>query len=544
MRKNKAGLLITVAGILFCWPIVSMAKQGQPILEKIGVTRGICIVLGDNKCELALELARNSELLIYVQLRRAKDVEKARRIVDEAGFYGTRIFVEKGPLSELHIGDNLADAVIAVGRAPKAEVLRVLRPKGKALLGREVLVKPVPEGVDDWSHPYHGPDNNPQSEDTVIRAPYLTHFMSEPRYAPMPQVAVASAGRAFKAFGHVAFKTREEPFLNKLVAFNGYNGTMLWQRDLAEGVMIHRNTMIATPTILYVGDDKSCKLIDTATGRLKDEIVPPVEKAGGTFWKWMALEDGVLYALMGEQEQRDPTMRWHREAHGWPWNPISKGFNQPDGIKDGEKAYVTHPWGFGRNVLAIGLKTKKVLWSYREDEPVDSRAMCMKNGRIFIFRFGAYLTCLNAKTGEVLWRKTPDNALELFKSLGTYLNRQDWRTNWRTTNYLQCSDKALYFAGPQIGKLLAVSTEDGNILWENSYSNFQLVLREDGLYGISGQIDKHPSKMFDPLTGRVLAEISSVGVMVVGFIGEMRSLISNGSWIRTQYRLFVFSYRP
>ncbi len=509
MRKKKAGLLMTIAGIVFCWPLVSMAKQGQPILDKIGVTRGICIVLGDNKCELALELARNSELLIYVQLRRAKDVEKARRIVDEAGFYGTHIFVEKGPLSKLHIGDNLADAVVAVGRAPKAEVLRVLRPKGKALLGREVLVKPVPEGVDDWSHPYHGPDNNPQSEDTVILAPYLTHFMSEPRYAPMPQVAVASAGRAFKAFGHVAFKTREEPFLNKLVAFNGYNGTMLWQRDLAEGVMIHRNTMIATPTTLYVGDDKSCKLIDTATGQLKDEIVPPVEKAGGTFWKWMALEDGMLYALMGEQEQRDPTMRWRREAHGWPWNPISKGFNQPDGIKDGEKAYVTHPWGFGRNVLAIDLKTKKVLWSYREDEPVDSRAMCMKNGRIFIFRFGAYLTCLDAKTGEVLWRKTPDNASELFKSLGTYLNRQDWRTNWRTTNYLQCSDKALYFAGPQIGKLLAVSTEDGSILWENSYSNFQLVLREDGLYGISGQIDKHPSKMFDPLTGRVLAEIST-----------------------------------
>jgi len=486
-----------------------MAKQGQPILDKIGVTRGICVVLGDNKCELALELARDSELLIYVQLRRAKDVEKARRMVDEAGFYGTRIFVEKGPLSKLHIADNLADAVIAVGRAPKAEVLRVLRPKGKALLGSEVLVKPVPEGIDDWSHPYHGPDNNPQSEDTVIRAPYLTHFMSEPRYAPMPQVAVASAGRAFKAFGHVAFKTREEPFLNKLVAFNGYNGTMLWQRDLAEGVMIHRNTMIATPTTLYVGDDKSCKLIDTVTGQLKDEIVPPVEKAGGTFWKWMALEDGVLYALMGEQEQRDPTMRWRRELHGWPWNPISKGFNQPDGIKDGEKAYVTHPWGFGRNVLAIDLKTKKVLWGYREDEPVDSRAMCMKNGRIFIFRFGAYLTCLNAKTGKVIWRKTPDNAPELFKSLGTYLNRQDWRTNWRTTNYLQCSDKALYFAGPQIGKLLAVSTEDGHILWENSYSNFQLVLREDGLYGISGQIDKHPSKMFDPLTGRVLAEIST-----------------------------------
>jgi len=176
MRKIKAGLLITVAGILFCWPFVSMAKKNQTILEKIGITRGICIVLGDNKCELALELARDSEMLIYVQLRRAKDLENARRIVDDAGFYGTRIFVEKGPLSKLYIADNLADAVIAVRNVPKAEVLRVLRPEGKALLGSKVLVKPFPEGVDDWSHPYHGPDNNPQSEDTVIRAPYLTQW--------------------------------------------------------------------------------------------------------------------------------------------------------------------------------------------------------------------------------------------------------------------------------------------------------------------------------------------------------------------------------
>ena len=67
--------------------------------------------------------------------------------------------------------------------------------------------------------------------------------------------------------------------------------------------MIHRNTMIATPAELYIGDDKSCKVIDAATGKLLDEIVPPRGPAGGTFWKWMALEDGVLYAMMGEQEQ-------------------------------------------------------------------------------------------------------------------------------------------------------------------------------------------------------------------------------------------------
>ncbi|UCG47059.1 MAG: PQQ-binding-like beta-propeller repeat protein, partial [Phycisphaerales bacterium] len=490
-----------LSGVAACVLICQVAAFGaaESVLEKIGVKKGICVVAGDAGCEVALGLAKGSELLLYVQLAEGGQVEAARKAADGAGLYGTRIFVYKGDLGRLQLADNVADAVVAAGGGAgisEAEALRVLRPGGKALLGRKIVVKEFPAGVDDWSHPYHGPDNNPQSKDTVARAPYLTQFMAEPRYAPVPQVAVASAGRVFKAFGHVAFKRREEPYLNKLVAFNGYNGTILWQRDLAEGVMIHRNTMIATPEVLYVGDDKSCKVIDTATGRLLDEIVVPKERAGGTFWKWMAMEDGVLYAMMGEQEQRDETKRWNREAHGWPWAPISEGFNQPE-----------QPWGYGRNVVAIDPKTKEVLWSYREDEPIDGRAICMKNGRIYAFRFGGYLVCLNAKDGDVVWRKTPENARELFKSLGGYQNRQDWRTNWRTTCYLKCNDEALYFAGPQVGKLLVVSAKDGRILWENGYSNFQLVLRGEELYGLSGQIDKHPSVKFAALTGTVLAEI-------------------------------------
>ncbi|MDP2898267.1 MAG: PQQ-binding-like beta-propeller repeat protein [bacterium] len=475
------------------------AETADAILRKIDVSRGLCVVLGDTSCAVPIALAQKSELLIYVQLPEAEEMDAARRRADAARLYGTRIYIEKGTLKRLYLGDNLADAVVVLDEGaapPEAEVLRVLRPQGKALLGQKVLAKPFPAGVDDWSHPYHGPDNNPQSGDDVARGPYLTQFLGEPRYGPLPQVAVASAGRAFKAFGHIAFKVREEPLLNTLMAFNGYNGTILWQRPLSPEFMIHRNTFIATPSVVYVGDDASCKVIDAATGELKDEIVPPADIAGGTFWKWMALEDGVLYALVGEQEQKDPIVRQRREGHGWPWDPLSKGFNQPE-----------NPWGFGKNLLAIDPKTKEILWSHHEDEPMDSRALCMKAGRIFIFRFGSYMAGLNARTGAVLWRKTKENAPEIFGSLGRYLNRQDWRTNWRTTAYLKCSDKAVYFSGPPISKLLAVSAQDGGILWEYPYDNFQLVLRDDGLYGISGQIDNAPSMKFDPLTGKVLAEI-------------------------------------
>ena len=34
--------------------------------------------------------------------------------------------------------------------------------------------------------------------------------------------------------------------------------------------MIHRNTMIATPEILYLADHKSCKLMVPSTGKIGD----------------------------------------------------------------------------------------------------------------------------------------------------------------------------------------------------------------------------------------------------------------------------------
>ena len=499
-----------------CASLVTTAVGGEQALPQPGIDRGLCVLLGDSAAERAIELARHSELLIYIQSPHAEEVDRLRRAVAAAGFYGTRIFVEQGDLRRLHLADNLADTLIVTGPAadiPESEVLRVLRPQGKAIRGGQELVKPEPDGSDDWSHPYHGPDNNPQSRDRLARGPYLTQFLADPRYAPLPQVAVAAGGRVFKVFGHIAFKEREEPWLDTLAAFNGYNGTLLWRRPIPAALMVHRNTLIATPTTVYFGDDQSCKVIDAATGEIRDEIAPPADVAGGTFWKWMALEDGVLYALIGEQEQRDPVIRLKSTNHGWPWDPLSPGYNRPE-----------FTWGFGRTLLAIDPVTKQILWRYSESEPIDSRALCMSHGRIFAFRAGAYLTCLSAKTGEPVWRKTPQNDGPLFETLGGSLNRQDWRTNWRTTAYLKCSDQALYFAGPQVSKLVAVAAVDGRVLWQHPYSNYQLVLRDDGLYALSGEVgtevgmntgfrfnrDFQPeaSRKFNPLTGEILAEFA------------------------------------
>lgn len=468
--------------------VVSQARQAGGVLVSVG-----------NDPAVSIEMARRTSCLVFQQVTDPGALAAVRTAVDEAGLYGKRVFVGFGDPTRVHLADNIADALVAaegMSALSTQEALRVVRPEGSAWIGSREWVKPALAGVDDWSHPYHGPDNNPASSDQVARGPYLTQFLAEPRYAPLPQLAVASAGRVFKLFGHIAFKEREEPWLNTMAAFNGYNGALLWRRPIAESLMVHRNVLAATPDRLYFADDRSCQVLDPATGDLLDQIIPPEAVVRDTFWKWLALEDGVLFALIGEQEKRDPVIRLRRNLHGWPWDPLSPGYNASE-----------FTWGFGRTVVAIDVKSKQLLWHHREEAAIDSRAMCMRNGRLFIFRFGAYLACLDTQTGRPLWRATPETAPEVFAVLGDYSNRQDWRTNWRSAAYVKCSEDALYFSGPQIGRLAALSAEDGHVLWSHPYDNYQLVLLEDGLYGLSGQIDQEVSRKFDPLTGEVLAEI-------------------------------------
>jgi outer membrane protein assembly factor BamB len=465
--------------------------EARAMLEQIGASRGICVVLGDSAA--ALELARSSEFLVYVQTPDSKQVEQTRQAAAAAGLLGTRLFVLEGPWSRLHLADNLADAVIVRGEAAEKtardDLLRVLRPEGKLLGIGAVVVKPFPKGIDEWSHPYHGPDNNPQSRDLLARAPYLTHFTAEPWYSPMPLVTVASGGRLFKAFGHIAVKEREWPWLNSLIAQDAFNGTILWKRPLSEGFMIHRNTLIATPTTLYLGDNRSCKLIDAATGQVRDEIVVPQGLGDGPAWKWMALVDGTLYALVGKEEEPDPTVRGGRLARGWPWGgtALGQGYNS--------KVY---PWGFGNTLLAIDPATKKILWNHSEKEPLDSRGTCLSGQRLYYYSHGKFLAALDIRSGKLLW-KTSDP--ELLKAIGEHRFAQNPREGFSSTAYVKASEQAIYFAGPTRTNLVAVSAQDGKLLWQAAdRGNSQLVLRPEGLYAMS----PGNSTRFDFLTGKEL----------------------------------------
>jgi len=457
---------------------------------------GLSVVIAPQPAADAVKLARDTPRIVYVPLADAQAVAATRREVEQAGLLGTRVYVEQADLRRLPLADNLVNDVRVdremAGQVERADLLRVTRPLGTVDLGGERLTKPWPDGADDWSHPYYAPDNNPQSRDRLARGPYLTQFLAEPWYCPMPEVTVAARGRVYKAFGHIAYKEREWPWLNMLVALDGFNGGLLWKRPLEPNFMIHRNTLIAAGDLLYLGDNRSCKVIDGATGADRGEIVAP-PGAAGPCWKWMALVDGVLYALLGDVEPPDDGRRDARKPAGWPWKPMSAGYDSEN-----------YRWGFGRTLAAIDPVSRRVIWQTAVEQDIDGRAVCLRGGRIYAYAHPHWLACFDARTGQSVWR---NDSAELLDAIGPHDRAQIYTKGFSSSAYLKCSAEALFFAGPQRTRLVAVAADDGRLLWKQPEGNYQLVIRDEGLYAL-GRLDS--SKLIEPLSGRVLQEFANL----------------------------------
>ena len=477
----------------------SLSEQMRSVFDRIEIRKDIFVVLGLPNAQLRRLLSEfiiERDLTVYFQSPDPDELATVRRAAEKRGFLGTRVFVEEGDLKSIHLASNLAGMVFVSASAKNSvsekELLRVAYPGRTILIGGRQITKPHVENTDSWSHPYHGPDNNPQSTDQRARAPYITQFLAEPMFCPMPEVSVAAGGKVFRAFGHIAHKANQNEMLNTLICANAYNGMILWKRPLKEGFMIHRNTMIATGEVLYMADDESCKLIDTQTGRVKDEIVIPEGVADGPVWKWMAIEDGILYALIGGTEVEIHTQPSKTPGLGhWPW-----GMWEGHDYKNPKTNF-----GFGRTFVAIDPESKKILWHHNEKDYLDSRGVCMKNGHIYFYSPEKYLACLDTKKQKIAWKTS---AADLLEAIGPHGRAQHYVTGYATTTYIKCNDKYILFAGPQRSRLVVASAEDGKLLWEKEGGNLQLVLREDGFYA-AGPGQTGAKYAYE--TGQVLARL-------------------------------------
>lgn len=555
-RNSTAVILAAfVLAAVFSCVDVRAASVAKHLVGKAGISQGICSVVGCDDPALALEVVESSGFLVHVLTPTGQDAAAVHQAADKAGIGLGRLIAEKIPTGRLPYGDNVVDVVLVVdlsaarlGAVSAAEILRVLRPKGRAIIGYSnaatgassrsdltqwaksagldaakvandalgvwvEITKPRPAGMDDWSHWQHRPDNNPVSDDTIIQSPYMTQWLSDPYYVAMPMTSVVADGRVFTATGHIAHHEREEPWLQTLLARNGYNGIELWRKKLPEDYLVHRSAFVATADTFYMiaMSGEGCAMLDPETGREKGCILFP-EIAGQ--WKWIAIQGGKLFALIGRQP--DPAeQHLVRGTQGhWGWMNLSPGYYRNP-----------LPWGFGETLVAYDLKRRKVVWTHNEGAPIDSRAMILADGKAFFTVLGKRIACLDQAAGKLLWETRDSQTLNLIT--------KDPGGSFRTTAYTLYAPRVLVYKVLSPQRFVAVSAEDGHFLWKrdkcgHAVDVIYLAEGDDaGLVTPSALVTTTP--IIDVLTGKTRKEIPFAKYQCTRVTATPDSIFSRGT---------------
>ena len=195
-----------------------------------------------------------------------------------------------------------------------ADLFRVVRPLGALVGASEIITKPWPTDIDEWTHYLHGPDNNAVAQDSVVAAPRGIQWVAEPRWGRSHEqmasmsVAVTARGRLFFINDEGPLDSLRLPAEWKLIARDAFNGVLLWKRDIPvwtdhlrhfrSGPTHLQRRLVADDQDVYVtlGLDAPVTQLDAATGETKRTY-------DDTKWaEEIIVNDGVLYLIVGTSE--------------------------------------------------------------------------------------------------------------------------------------------------------------------------------------------------------------------------------------------------
>ena len=467
------------------------AQEQQPaalaarILESLGSKKGLCVLLGSEDGELAVELCRDGQYLVHGLGTSSEAVARARQAIDKAELRGV-VSAETGSFSRLPYSDDIVnlvvventEALLGAGLQLK-EVLRVLRPGGiawlrngdapkakifeeqlKELTEETSVAAPVviqqpdgdwvrirklrPKSMDAWTHARGDASGNPVSADKQIGVPTGVRWVAGPNWPTGDRKA--STPSAVASDKHLAVVFQDEVATakglrreNSLIVRDVYNGLRLWRRKA-----------------------DSLELI-SAGGRIYTRV------------------DGKLVALDGENGEVVRTFDVESPGEFL----LSEGLLVAAGSK---------------GITALDVETGKIHWSAGQ---VATR-MRAGDGRLFVHvdnsrRGGdSQLLCFELKTGKQVWAASTES----WAKPGSF-------------NLILYKNGVLVAATNDANH--AVSAEDGSHLWEYTYpkighgGSYEKVMYSDGLVWIhtadSQGTGQYAWEGLDPKTGEMKKQL-------------------------------------
>jgi len=248
--KKALSISIIVATLVF--PLPLSAGIGNELVELSGVQGGLVVVL--NNEQITSEIRVNDRYLVQGLFRDEQSRRSARETIQSKGLYGP-VTVRSWAGDELPYLDNMVNLIIAEDHASTSlkEIFRVLAPYGVLLSKEEIkikdsisvggwhkAVKPWPDGIDEWTHWMHAPDNNAVSRDTYKEIPRGLQWIQPPRWwkshelAPPFSAMVTAKGRLFYIADESSPGIARMPDRWYLTARDAFNGTLLWKKPIEE----------------------------------------------------------------------------------------------------------------------------------------------------------------------------------------------------------------------------------------------------------------------------------------------------------------------
>ncbi len=490
-------------------------------LQTAGVKQGYCLVLGAGAGRLAYEIARRSQFQVIGLEADPAQAEKARRVLSQAGLYGTRISIHQAPLDKLPYPPYFANLIVADESADRgklpfsaAEVFRVLRPCGGALVvaqppggldaaalqswGQDGIAgwkteslpgggvvgtavrSPLP-GTGEWSHFYADSGNSACSQDNMPPGPVDIQWFGRPGPRRMPDRHDKNVGPLYK---HGRLFVSGD---NYVLAVDAYNGTVLWERDVPDSIRLgafkHSGSMAASDDRLYLAAGSDCLAFDAQTGRQELALtVPPAVDGRSNEWGYVACDGDLLLgsvcrsgAAFRVQDLDTETLIWrdfmpvvcsdalfardrHTGEERWTYTP--------------QKGVIINP------TIAVGGGRVYCV------ESTNPRSRDYADGRVkldVLLGQGAKLLALDVRTGKPVWqREAPFAALQHI----IYLS-------YAKETLLVTGTKNVLVEGKGRVRydLHAFEAATGNSLWQNT----QTPIPDHILQGGHGEQVQHPA---------------------------------------------------
>ena len=409
------GTLITAMAVLSMSS--ALAQTADEIMKTSGVKGGVVVHLGCGDGKLTATLRVNEGYLVHGLDTDPAKIATARQHVLSAGQYGPISF-DTFDGKSLPYADNTVNLLVTPEKpgVGDEELLRVLTPRGVALVGERKLTKPVPAEIDEWSHFQHGPGNNPVARDTLVAPPRRMQWVAGPCFLRSHEVPsgvtsmITAGGRLFYTLdeGPIGIVDGRFPERWSLIARDAFNGVLLWKIPLPQwgwqtwktslkkadmtatrGLRLanprdYRYRLVADAKRVYftLGNKAPVSIIDAASGKVLTTC------SGTEGCRKLLVSGGALLVELGS------------------------------------------------NLLVFDSVTGKELWKQQKVSAVAA------NGSRVVYRLGSEIHCVEAKTGTSQWKAkldvpgnliiSDDVILALAGSRMQTLSLKDGKSIWST----------------------------------------------------------------------------------------------------------------